>query len=305
MFRSSKLQIQQGIALIQVLLISAVLSVLALFLTSTAKDQVKIAQWSDDKAQALVNLQSVESELLFTLLVNSKIKKITDHSVSQNSIVNNWNFFAKPFVIKNKAKQQVRLIIQDQSALINAHFPDSKILKALISSQGYSVNEVNSIFDNLLDWQDLDSIPRINGNESLNALANIRNGAVPDLHDFGFVEKITPKLLNILVNNTTMYARGFFNPMYASKELLSAITNKKIAQQVIEMREKNQLTNRQFSQITGVVENEKTLFYPSNVLSIKLTGQVGKSSVNKNIIVELNPYANEYQQPINILFQRG
>jgi len=59
---------QQGIALIQVLLISAVLSVLALYLTSTAKDQVKVAQWSIDKAQALVNINSGEAQLLFSLL---------------------------------------------------------------------------------------------------------------------------------------------------------------------------------------------------------------------------------------------
>jgi len=296
---------QQGIALIQVLLISAVLTVLAFFLTSTAKNQVKIAQWSDDKVQALVNIKSVESELLFTLLVNSKVKKTINYNNIQNNISNNWNFFAKPFVIKSKINQQVNVVIQDQSALVHAHFPDSKVLKALIASQGYSVSAVNSVFDNLLDWQDLDSIPRINGYESLNALANIRNGAVPDLRDFSFVKGITPKLLNILVNNTTIYAKGFFNPMYASKELLSAITNTKISQQVIDMRNKNQLTTRQFSQITGIVENNKTLFYPSNTLSIKLKGQVGKSTVKKTIIVELSPYANKYQQPINILSQRG
>jgi len=301
---------QQGIALIQVLLISAVLTVLALFLTSTARDQVKMAQWSDDKAAALVALHSTESELLFALLVDSKVKKPTDNFEQANEISNNWNFFAKPFIVNKKlanktTNQQVTITIQDQTSLIHAHFPDSKLLKALIAYQGYSDKEINSIFDNLLDWQDLDSIPRINGDESLGALTNIRNGSIPDLHDFSFVKGINAELLGTLVANTTLYGRGFFNPMNATKALLAAITNTEIAEQIIMLRETKQLNNSQFSQLTGIVESEKVLFYPSNILAITLKGQVGTSSTIKNIIIELNPYAKEYQQPINTLSNRG
>ncbi|MGL1957060.1 MAG: type II secretion system protein GspK [Colwellia sp.] len=291
---------QQGIALIQVLLISAVLSVLALFLTMTAKDQIKIAQWQDDKMTALIAMHNTEAELLYSLLVHSKISN-NQESHAQANIVNNWNFFNNPFTINGNVKVE----IQDQSALIHAHFPDKKNLEALIIYQGYSIKDANSIIDNLLDWQDIDNIPRTNGYELLDAPYKIRNGAVPDVHDFSYIENIPVNLFQILVKNTTLYGKGFFNPMNSSKELLSAITSVTIAEQVMQLREQKKLTPGQFSQLTGITENDKVILYPSNILAIELIGSQGISTVKKKIIVELNPYANEFQVPINILSSSG
>lgn len=291
---------QHGIALIQVLLISAVLSVLALYLTITAKDQVEIAQWQDDKTASLIALHNAESELLYSLLIHSKVSKNHDEH-AQGDIVNNWNFFNTPFTINNNVKVK----IQDQIALIHAHFPDEKVLEALIRYHGYGIKDTNSIIDNLLDWQDIDSIPRANGNESLNSLHSIRNGAVPDTHDFSFIKNIPTDLFQALVKNTTLYGKGFFNPMNSSIELLSAITSDVIAQQIVQLRERKELTPRQFSELTGITESDKVILYPSNILSIELIGSYGISSVKKNIIVELNPYANKFQVPINLLSVSG
>jgi len=67
----------------------------------------------------------------------------------------------------------------------------------------------------------------------------------------------------------------------------------------------NQLSNKQFSQLTGIVESDKILFYPSNLLSIEFEGRVGTSKVYKKIILELNPYADSFQTPINIFSTHG
>lgn len=290
----------QGIALIQVLLITAILSVLALYLSSTSKDQVKMAQWADDKAEALVAMHSAEANLLFALLTNSK-KQSSRDLLANESLASRWNFFAYPF----KANEHITVKIQDQSGLIHAHFPEPSFLKALIAYQGLNSNEVNRIYDSLLDWQDLDSIPRINGDELLSNPANIRNGAVPDLHDFSFVPNMTSNLQRSLLKNTTLYNKGFFNPMDAPEELLAAITNGEIAKQVSTLRESGQLNEIQFSQLTGMVESDKVLFYPSNILSIEFEGKVGMSMIRKKILVELSPYANQFQTPINVFSNRG
>ena len=291
----------QGIALIQVLLITAILSVLAMFLTTTAKEQVKVAQWADDKSAALIAIHNAEANLLFELLTHNKIQSNNNDTTSEQEINKRWNFFAHPFNITS----QVNVKIQDQSALINAHFPDEKVLKKLILHVGHSLNETNVIFDNLLDWQDLDNIPRINGDESLNDIKSIRNGAFPDLHDSKFVQRISEKLHQSLLKNTTLNSKGFFNPMNSPKQLLTAITTPEIAEQIIELRVNNQLSNKQFSQLTGIVESDKILFYPSNLLSIEFEGRVGTSKVYKKIILELNPYADSFQTPINIFSTHG
>jgi len=296
---------QQGIALIQVLLICAVLSVLALYLTTTAKSQVKIAQWQTDKVAALVALHTTEAELLYSLLIHSKVSNDNTSnnqaSHAQAEIVNQWNFFNSPFMVNGNT--QVK--IQDQSALIHAHFPNKQNLEALIVYQGYSIKEANSIIDSLLDWQDIDNIPRANGEESLDAPNKIRNGAVPDVHDFRFIKNIPENLFQLLVKNTSLYGKGFFNPMNSPKELLTAITSSTIAEQVIQLREQKTLTPEQFSQLTGITENDQIILYPSNRLAIEIIARQGISTVKKNITLELTPYANAYQLPINILSNSG
>lgn len=288
---------QQGIALIQVLLISAVLSVLAIYLTSTAKDQVKIAQWNDEKSQALVNQHSAESKLVFTLLTQSRVQE----EENEKGVAMQWNFFNKAFEIDNG----VSVKIQDQAGLIHAHFPNENHLKSLIATYGIQANRVNAIFDALLDWQDLDSIPRLNGNELSGSLIPIRNGAVPDVHDFKFVRGIKPELYDTLFNNTTTFRRGIFNPVNAPQQLLAAITSKDIAAQVVKLRNNNQLTNRLFSQITGIEEDDSTIFYPSNFMAIEFESNVGQSMVKKNMTIQIMPYASGNNSPINILSNHG
>ena len=298
---TNKFGSQHGMALVQVMLITAVLMILALFLTQTAKEQVKLAQWADDKSSAYVALHGAESKLLFSLLTEPKVGETNQLNTVGKDISSRWNFFSMPFTLN----EQVEVTIQDQSALIHAHFPNVNHLKALFIHKGLSSTQASAVVDNLLDWQDLDSIPRNNGFESNGSIELIRNGAIPDPHDFAFVKGIDEELLRTLLDNTTLYGKGFFNPMNASLELLSAITNRDAAQQVISMRERGQLTSTIFTQLTGIAENNKILLYPSNTMKISLISEVGESVVRSTKIVELNPYASEYQLPLNIVSNSG
>ena len=298
---------QQGVALIQVLLITAILSVLALYLTTTAKDQVMISLWTNDKADALTAMHSAESNLLFTLLTELKTSDNTINSennttASTDVILSNWNFFNKPFYVNKK----VSIAIQDQSALINLHFPDRDMLTALTISQGYDINQANVIVDSLLDWQDLDSIPRINGVETNQTnMSVVRNGALPSVYDLHFIDAIPLELQQILINNSTIYRKGSFNPTNSPAELLFALLNTETAQQVIELREAKQLTKRKFTQLTGIKENDETFFYPSNYVSITLISKMGISVVKKIIVIHINAYAKADKRPINILSTRS
>lgn len=299
----SQLKEQRGIALIQVLLISAVLSVLALYFNRTAKDQITQAQWADDKALALVALHSAEANLLFNLLTQPLEANSGDElgENEQPDMTRQWNFFAKPFAID----KQVTARIQDQGGLIHAHFPDRDVLKPLILSQGLSGSQTNAVVDHLLDWQDLDKVTRSQGGEDDTYQGLIRNGAVPNTHDFAFVKHITPELARLLVENTTIYRRGTFNPTHSPKVLLAAITSQEIAEQVIELRNSGQLTKTTFSQLTGIIEDDNTFFYTSNYLAITLDSNVGNSTVHKQIYLHLKPYASAASLPLIIFSNRG
>lgn len=308
-----------GIALIQVLLITAILSVLALYLTQTAREQITIARWLDDKASAQVALHSAESQLLFSLLTEpflaENIVQDTNNSDNDNffstslntnstlpiSLKNKWNFFGKQFVINDRTKAS----IQDQSGLIHAHYPLQRILKSLIISQGFSEIETNVIVDSLLDWQDLDNIARINGNEAQTRNSSVRNGAISTLFDLAHIKEIPPRLLPILLDNLTIYRRGNFNPMNASVELIAALSSQSVAEQVNTLRVNNQLTKQQFIELTGITQDDDIYFYPSNYLTIEIISQIGDSIAKKILTIKVQPNAGNNISPINIYSNRS
>jgi general secretion pathway protein K len=303
---------QHGIALIQVLLITAILTILALYLTQTAKDQVKMAQWSNDKAQALVELHSAESQLLFSLITEFKspfqntLAQPQSEQIQASNISQQWNFFDQPFMFN----QQVEISIQDQAGLLNIHFPDQERLKAFFISQGASSPQANVIVDSLLDWQDLDNVPRANGMEvyddnNAENTNGIRNGVVPDKHDFSTLNGLTPALYQALLQNSTIHRRGPYSPVNSPAALLSAISSNDMAQQVIVLRDSGQLNKNKFTELTDIKEDDNIYFYTSNVLAITLTSKIGESRAQKKIVVQLMPYATADQQPISILSNRG
>ncbi|MEW6989433.1 general secretion pathway protein GspK [Colwelliaceae bacterium 6441] len=283
---------QQGIALIQVLLIVAVLSVLALYLSKTAQDQVRIAQWSVDKAQAIVDLHSTEAELLFTLLTETKFE-------GTSSIAKKWNFYNEPF----KITKTVQIKMQDQAGLINAHFPVRERLQKFIEHNDTSDSAV--VVDTLLDWQDLDNIPGRNGNENDTINSPIRNGKIPHIQDLVHISAISSKLFTLLQKNMTINRIGYYNPMNSPVELLKSIVTEGVANQIVQLRKNKQLTKESFSQLTNLREEGDIFFYPSNNIAIEMTSKIGESMVKKKIVVQINPYATVDVSPVSIPFNRG
>jgi len=213
-----------------------------------------------------------------------------------------WNFFNSPFVINDN----VSVSIQDQAGLLSLNFPDQERFKKFIRAQGFTRIESNVIIDNLLDWQDLDNIPRLNGFEGNESNSNrLRNGAIPDVHDILFINAIPESLYPLIIANSTMFRIGSFNPTAAPYSLLSALTDEQKAQQIIAWRNAGQLTKQKFTQLTGIAESDDTFFYPSSYLSINLQSKVGEAMAHKSIVVHITPYVSAKNQPINILSNRG
>lgn len=291
---------QKGIALIQVLLITTVLTILALYLTKTAKEQVNIAQWSEDKASALIKLHSAESELIFTLLTKSKSPYSDLENDLLGDISSKWNFFGKAFSLDDF----IEIKIQDNAGLINAHYPDRERLMLLLNSYTGNLAESQKIVEQILDWQDLDKNVRANGFEGGKNYI-VRNGIIPDLSDFYFLPSINLSILKIINENTTIHKQGYFNPTNSPELLLSALTSYDVAKKVIDLRENRLLTKSNFTDLTGIQENDGTFFYPSNTFSIAINSKVGESEITKEFTIKLSPYAIGNNLPVNVLSNRG
>lgn len=295
---------QRGIALVQILLISAVLSVFALYLTYTARDQVKIATWANNRVAAEQAINSAYAEILFYLFTNEKRKAMPDNDYQASEtfgghILSRWNFHGEFFQLS----PLVKVKIQDLGGRLSMHFIDSERYLSFLTANGVSQERADVIVGRLLDWQDADSMPRPFGLES-NPGFTSRDGYIPDLTDLELFLELSEKEKSLLNTNTTIYFNGDFNPLTASKELMSSELGEVAASQIFIERKERDLNSLEFRQITGKSATEYYI-YPSNSLEIELVAEVGDARLNKTVVINLKRYVKGINSPLNVLFEKG
>jgi general secretion pathway protein K len=271
----------KGIALLQVLLISAIITVLALFLTLTAQQQIAIAQLASDKATAELHLRSTESEVLFNLLTKEEMTENADLVLPDG-----YNFYNAPFKVGKYT--QVRL--QDVSGLISIHYPDELLLHKILNNLGASNSQASTIVDSLLDWQDNDNLTRLNGAESGDYELGPRNRLISSYAELKLIKGMTPDLESELLPLLTVVRPKYFNPLVAPKAILQAYLNRDVSD-ILALRGEGLLTRAEFSQLTGEYEKEGLIF--SNSSSYLLTFAVEYNGVRleKQRRIKLDPYA--------------
>lgn len=300
----------QGIALFQVLLITLVISLLAIQFTQTAKNQIAIASTIVDRVQAQVDLRALENELLFTLLTEQNSQNVN----SSNPYVSNWNFHGKSFQLINNSKNSIPLeygatdslsnavvTIQDQNALLSLYNESNpQKLTALFTNlkQNHEVLEkqkfdVDIAVASLLDWQDKDDFELINGAESKfyakpGMPTNIPFQTYEELaHVRGFNRQIIDELRPFL----TIRPQGYFNPMQSPIEILELYMSEDRATEIVKLRDQGMLDVRQFEILSGLEVDEVMNFVTSGSLAVKLTVTVNDVILTKSIELLLQPYS--------------
>ena len=279
---------QKGIALIQVLVISAIISTLALYLNYTAKVQVHIAQQLKDKNQALLNLYSTEAQTLFALYTNP-----LRQSKGKNSLSDHWNFYGQPFLVNDNA-----VSLQDNAGLLYMSVPDPKIFKELLRQRGQTEEAANIAYDSLVDWQDGDDLRRINGAEAdyyVNKGYKPRNQSMILPSELSFVRGFDAELAQQLSGVLTQFRPSFFNPLNAPKTVIEAAYTQR--EEILAKRERGDIILAdEFKRITGEQESESVFFLTSQMLTLKIISKVNEARVVKTQQIRINPYA-KYDTP--------
>jgi general secretion pathway protein K len=290
---------QRGIALIQVLLITAILTVFALYLTQSARQQAKIAFLAKNRALAEVINHSSHSEIVFELLTNQH--SMLSNAGTSNTVVNKWNFYGKPFALNKYAS----IFMQDQAGLLNLQYLFAGMFTQFLTTNGVELSRADQIVDRLLDWQDADIMPRANGVESPKNPGMIRNGKIADIKEIEHIIELSPFEKELIYKNSTIFYVGDLNPMTSPFELLSSLSSKSAAQQIDKMRDNNELTISSFQDITGIGYSDAIRFYPSNTLAIKYKATINNVSLVRELVISLSPYAKRGKPPYNIMLNRS
>jgi general secretion pathway protein K len=283
----------KGIALIQVLLITGIISILALYFSATAREQVKLAQLATERAEAILAIKTAQSRLLMTLLTQLREPNVN----TADDISSQWNFYGEPFELKN----EVSANIQDQGGLMGIGFPDPKLIKDILEQNGADGTLGPVITDSLLDWQDADRLTRINGAEQGSYELGPRNASISLHQEVSQVRGMSAALWHKFGAIFTLYQRGPFNPMAAPPEILTGLIGRDRAAEYLAQRKSAPITAKSFSAMTGLQESMEQIFYPGNVMEITLRARRGEVILNKTMMLELDPYAVGNQSPVDVL----
>ena len=276
----------KGIALIQVLIISIILTMLGIYINQTVRAQISVVSLMKYSFEVNLNLENAEAQLLHNLLTNRLYKKVD----SDVSLIEQWNFYGKPFPLN----ENITVTIQDLSSLAGLNTTSETLIRALFSKLGYSGHEVRTFIDSLADWKDKDDLKRLNGAESdyYNSLkqAGPRNAYLQSVAEVNNI-----KFGSILTDNQwqqyfTKEIIPNFNPLNAPAPLLQAfIRNDNAYQEVIELRNEGKLTSTNFYQATAIEQDEYITFSTGSLLKVTIVAKARKNKLSKQFIVDLRP----------------
>lgn len=221
---------QKGIALIQVLLLSAILAMMALQFTLSSRQQVQQASAFKDKIAAEVELRTLESRVLMALLSLPLYGPYMDLQ-KDDPIGKVWNFYGKPFAVGDNAE----ISIQDINGLISVYgygVSNSQPLKRLLLDLGKSESEAKVIIENLAYWQG-------HGSSFGKTLSNkvVRNNYFVSKTDLKHIDGIDEKLYQQLVPLITTLQVTSFNPLVAPLSVMKTAMPAKMAFEFNGLRE--------------------------------------------------------------------
>lgn len=285
-FKSSNIKNAQGIALIQVLIISIILTMLGIYINQTVRSQIGIVSLMKNSFELNLQLENAEADLLHALLIHKRYRKID----SDNTLLQQWNFYGKPFSLNGNTTVK----IQDLSGLLSLNIINNTLARNLFEQQGFSGHEVRTFLDSLADWKDKDDLKRLNGAESdyyrYIKQPEPRNGYLQVLSEVEAVQQ--GKLLT-----TAQWQRYFtseialnFNPLNAPDFILKAFLNNDVAyEDIIQQRAAGTLTGFKFYQATSVEQGEFISFATGGLLKVTLLVKGQNNKHSKEFIVDLRP----------------
>ncbi|WP_392343422.1 hypothetical protein [uncultured Shewanella sp.] len=270
--------------MIQVLLLSAILAMMALHFTLSSRQQVNIANDLQDKIQAEIQIRTLESEVLFSLLTLSR-NELDKSDLQNNPIGKNWNFFGKPFKVGSNAT----VSFQDINGLLSVYgMAYSESLERLLLQLNQTSQQTKSIVSNLHDWQGLNNDNHTEHNP-------VRGDYLINVTELNSIAGIDNILYEKLAPLVTTLQNVLFNPMTAPLPVLKVVIPADVAQEVERLRQEGILTKQRFTELTQIVEDDSITFAPGRRQFINMNVQVGHSIVTRHVIVYIRP---ENQFPI-------
>lgn len=313
-----KLYRQQGVALIQVLLISTIIMVLALQISHQAKNQVRLAQGYQDKTQAELLLYSAEKRVLFEML--TRIEKnqpqgeyqqndLSDVTIADTETPLQWNFYGEPFNLDG-----ITIKLQDINGLVSLSTTPRSVQADYLIANGYPEDQREKLEKTVYNWQHpvenwefggvtqsefetLNIVPRLSPLQLESEYRDIINATLSGNLNGNLTLQ---ESLNCCM---TLYSTSFINLLNAPVKVLRAYIESDYLPSIIERRNRGELDQFEFRRLAGLTGNEEAFGYtPSATTQIRLRVQVG--NIVRRVALDVRLLSNGKSQAYEIRHRR-
>ncbi|MDH3535781.1 MAG: type II secretion system protein GspK [Gammaproteobacteria bacterium] len=273
---------QRGVALVQVLLVTAIIILLVMQLSLTAAEQVRRAQALQDRSVAELYLHSREVALLYTLLTEPLLAL----PGSSNPYAASWNFRGEAFLVDG-----LQITLQDQSGLMRFPILGVTEFEQLLTVLGLGPTKAREMAARLARW-----IGIIPAGGSGPGDAMMRNGTGAPVQYFGelrFLAGMDEQLYRKLSELMTFYPTPGFNPLTAPAPLLRMRMPESTLEAVLDARRNGELDDDRLWRMSGIGADESILPFAGPGIGIRLAGEYRGVTLRRHLVVGVLPYSGE------------
>lgn len=274
-------QPQRGIALLQVLFLSMILSVMLISMHLKAKAALTLAQQLSDRAQAELQLYSADNEFKFVVLSQPLTLQGSENGQLQ------WNLHDEPFAFAG-----VNLQVQDISGLVNLYNYNDM---ARLFRYFHDESTAAQLLGQLQDWQDDDKDAGINGAEqsAYPAEVRVRNQLMQTESEIRFLKSITPAQADLLLPWLSTAPQSYQNPLVMPDLVLQVMFGKTLADQLTRLRQTNKLDGDMLRVVMGAIYSDDWVFGPSGSYRVTFTSEVNNVKLSRRYTIRLSPYQED------------
>ena len=285
------LQHQRGVALLQVLLLGAIFSLLAIQFAQTGRNQIDIAEKYENRVRGQIAAHTAINELIFILL-SEDFHRLTNSVGDKRldlTLRPEINFFGDAVDWSNG----VTVSVQDMNGVLPLLFPDHFLWEILLETLQLPAGEVKRYIGTWKDMQDHDRSSWLMGEAEPSVLPSGRpypNAYAQNEKVMEWVFEDRPEIVRELVKFSDIHARFDTNILHLPNELLDALFDRETASAIRTLRSVNvnrlgalrELLPKKF-------DHPNIATYESSDVKISVEVQVGSSSWQEQRIVRFTP----------------
>ena len=215
-----KVKKSRGVALILVLMITAVMAVIMLYMSGQGQNNARLGGIIKQHTKAKLKIESAQAELVFSFMT-SPFSVVGPRGDFQGEPV--VNYFTDNLLGRVNALPDFNVKVQDIGGLVSLVPFNEKEFTRLLSANGIEQSAILRILDRLDDWQDLDNLTRLEGAERGDYKAPYlpRNMTIQSTKELLYILD-DEELYKKIEPNIALYGGSYINRQFMPKSLYSA-----------------------------------------------------------------------------------